>query len=146
MNWKMASVLAALVCVAGMGIVLQERPAAAEGTLTREQLIARGDYLTHHVAQCVMCHSPKDESGEVIKSKEFMGGPIPFRSPFPKGKPWASNAPALGAIARGQEGAMYSLLTTSIWPPLGESPLYPMPHFRMTDEDARSVIAYLKTK
>jgi mono/diheme cytochrome c family protein len=142
----MAGVLAALVCVAGLGIVLQERPAAAEAGLTQEQLVARGDYLTHHVAQCVMCHSPKDDAGNVITSREFTGAPIPFRSPFPKGRPWATNAPALAPIARGQEGAMYALLTTSIWPPLGESPLYPMPHFKMTDEDARSVIAYLKTK
>lgn len=104
----------------------------------------RGYYLTHYVAMCVVCHSPKDETGMVVEGQEFEGAVIPVANPFPNGKPWAVRAPALRPLVEGAEEDVFHLLTTGIWKRTGEAPQGPMPPFRMNEEDARAVIAYLK--
>jgi len=124
--------------------------AAAQATATAaldpatDKLIQRGDYLTHSVAMCVVCHSPKDEKGLPIAGQAFQGGVIPARPSFPNMDPWAANAPALGPMAGGAPEDVVELLKTGIWRPSGHSPRPPMPPFRMSDEDARAVVAYLK--
>jgi hypothetical protein len=40
---------------------------------------------------------------------------------------------------------VFTLLTTGIWPPSGEAPLMPMPPFRLSEDDAHAIIAYLKS-
>jgi len=150
MRWKVLLASILVLLVVGVTVTAQNQSSSAGAAPEQSQadldrLIARGDYLTHDVAMCVVCHSPKDERGNVIKSKEFQGASIPLSSPFPKGARWASNAPALGSIVAGNEEAVFALLTTGIWPPLGEAPRMPMPPYRMQPEDARAVIAYLKT-
>jgi mono/diheme cytochrome c family protein len=146
----MVCALAALVFVFEVAVSGQDQAnpsaTAAPAASEQERLVARGEYLAHHVAMCVQCHSPKDETGNVIKSKEFQGAPIPLSNPFPKGRPWAGNAPALPTMVHNREEAVFHLLTTGIWGPSGEAPLLPMPPFRMSDDDARAVIAYLKTR
>ncbi len=117
---------------------------AAEST-PEAKLIERGRYLAHDVAMCVVCHSPKDPAGNVIKGQEFRGDIMPVKSPFPRGEEWAVNAPALGPLVRGMEPAIYDLLRTGISARTGKAPRGPMPPFRLSDEDARAVIAYLKT-
>jgi mono/diheme cytochrome c family protein len=109
-----------------------------------DALVQRGDYLTHSVAMCVVCHSPKDEKGLPVLSQQFQGGVIPARPTFPKMDPWAANAPALGPMVGGAPEDVVELLKTGIWRPSGHSPRPPMPPFRMSDEDARAVVAYLK--
>jgi len=42
--------------------------------------VERGNYLTHEVAMCVQCHSPRDASGRIIESQEFRGAPMPLLS------------------------------------------------------------------
>lgn len=148
MNWKIVCVLVASAFVYDVAVTGQDqaRPngvGAAEGE--QQRLVARGKYLTHDVAMCVVCHSPKDEYGRVMELREFQGAAIPVTNPFPKGRRWAVNAPALGTLVVNREEAVFHLLTTGVWPPSGEAPLPPMPPFRLTDDDARAVIAYLKS-
>jgi mono/diheme cytochrome c family protein len=117
---------------------------AVEGD-AQQRLIERGRYLAHDVAMCVICHSPKNDRGQVVRGSEFRGDAIPVDSPFPRSLDWADFAPALGPLVNGAETDVYRLLTTGIWPRTGKPAQGPMPPFRLADEDARAVIAYLKT-
>ena len=136
-----------LVVLAILGADDGNKKAVADtnGALSQEQLIERGRYLANDVAMCVVCHSPKDSAGRVNQNQLFAGAPMPVNSPFPKGAAWADNAPALPPLVHAKEEDVFHLLTTGIRPRTGRAPLLPMPPFRLTEEDARAVIAYLKS-
>lgn len=121
---------------------LQPEPASVE----LEKQIERGRYLTHSVAMCVICHSPKNEQGLPIDGQHFEGGVIPAKPTDPNMRPWTDFAPALPPMVRGTEDEVIELLTTGIWPRTGRSPEPPMPPFRLTEEDARAIVEFLKTQ
>src|SRR5687768_12765128 len=65
-----------------------DNPAQAESP------VDRGKYLVHHVAMCVMCHTPKTNEGKLITAQLLRGAPMPVESPYPR-QPWAFRAPAI---------------------------------------------------
>jgi mono/diheme cytochrome c family protein len=103
----------------------------------------RGRYLVHHVAMCVICHTPKTSEGELITTQLLRGSPMPVASPYPK-QMWAARAPAIAGLGGFSEADLVMLLQTGSRPN-GDTPALPMPPFRMTEEDARAVAAYLKS-
>jgi len=105
--------------------------------------VERGQYLVHSVAMCVQCHSPRDESGELIGTRLLSGAPMPVKSPF-RGKEWASRAPNLRGLTGFSDEAVTRLLTEGV-AHTGQPPDGPMPPFRLNREDAAAVIAYLKS-
>ena len=106
-------------------------------------VVERGRYLTHDVAMCVQCHSPRDEKGEIVKGKEFSGARVPVDSPFP-GPPWAMQAPNLRGLTGFSEEGVVRLLRDGI-AHTGSPPQSPMPPFRMSREDASAIVAYLRS-
>lgn len=111
-------------------------PAASAGAS-----VERGRYLTHDVAMCVQCHSPRDDSGRLIESQEFRGAPMPLKSPY-RGVEFALRAPDLRGLADYSEDAVVRLLETGIARD-GNRPQLPMPPFHMSHEDAQSIAMYL---
>jgi mono/diheme cytochrome c family protein len=102
-----------------------------------------GRYLVHHVAMCAECHSPRDESGEIIPGQEFTGAPIPVR---PDGRSdWALRAPRNRGLPGYTPDLAIRLLTQGGVDRDGRQLRPPMPHFRMTVQDAADVVAYLKS-
>ena len=106
-------------------------------------LAERGRYLVHDVALCVQCHSPRDEDGNLLETKLLTGARIPFDSPF-AGRAWAYQAPNIRGLIGYTEAEGVRLLTEGITRG-GTPPKPPMQQFHMTPEDARSVVAYLKS-
>ena len=106
-------------------------------------VVERGRYLTHDVAMCVQCHSPRDDKGEIVKGKEFSGARIRVESPFP-GPPWAVQAPNLRGLTGFSDEGVVRLLGEGI-AHTGSPPQSPMPPFRMNREDASAVVAYLRS-
>ncbi len=102
-----------------------------------------GRYLAHHVAMCVECHSPRDESGEIIPGQEFTGAPIPVRPTGPSD--WALRAPRNRGLPGYTPELAIRLLTQGGVDRDGRQLRPPMPHFRMTVQDAADVAAYLKS-
>ncbi|GMV93650.1 MAG: hypothetical protein AMXMBFR82_34280 [Candidatus Hydrogenedentota bacterium] len=136
-----------VLTLAALFALLRSIPAAsaqADSASNADQ-IRRGEYLTHSVAMCVVCHSPKDEHGQPILSQQFEGGVIPAKATYPKMATWASHAPALGPLAGGTGDDVITLLKTGIVPRTGKPPRGPMPPFRLSDEDARAVVACLQS-
>ncbi len=105
--------------------------------------VEHGRYLVHDVAMCVECHSPRDDQGNVIQSQEFMGGPIPFRPPWPND--WALVAPRNKGLPGYDDALAMRLLTEGAIGRDGKQLRPPMPRFHMTKQDAADVIAYMRS-
>ncbi len=137
--------LATLLCLT---LTLSAQPAApgARPPSTERGAgdLVRGRYLVEHVAMCIECHSTRDDAGHIIPGREYMGGNIPFRPPWPND--WASVAPRnAGLLGYDDEQAM-RLLTAGAIGREGVRLRPPMPRFQMTPEDAAAVIAYMRTR
>lgn len=107
-------------------------------------LAARGEYLATRVAMCVQCHSPRDEKGEIIEALRFTGAPIPFKAPYAHSE-WAPAAPSIRSLPGFTDEQMVMLLTEGR---AGDrtAPRRPMPPFRMSPDDARAIIAFLRAQ
>ncbi|MFP3941989.1 MAG: c-type cytochrome [Thermoanaerobaculia bacterium] len=105
--------------------------------------IERGRYLAERVAQCIVCHTPKDDAGDLILERRFQGAPIPVESPYP-GRTWAVEAPAIAGLSFYTREEAVRLLTEGIARD-GEPPRPPMPRFGMTREDAEAVFEFLRS-
>jgi mono/diheme cytochrome c family protein len=105
--------------------------------------VEHGKYLAEHVAMCIQCHSPRDEAGNILMSRKFEGAPIPFQSPWPNSR-WANTAPSILGLPQYTTTQAVRLLTTGV-SRTGEALRSPMPPFRMSESDARDIIAYLKS-
>ena len=114
-------------------------PAPAGG----DALVEHGRYLVHQVALCVQCHSPRDESGRLLETRLLSGAPIPVASPF-SGQPWAYQAPNIRGMVGYTEEEGIRLLTEGITRG-GTPPRPPMQPFHLSRDDARAVVAYLKS-
>ena len=134
---------ALLRTVALLSPVLALGLAAGSGPAEAQDPVERGRYLANEVAMCVECHSPRGAEGEILDSRRFEGGRVPFDSPFTATE-WAFRAPALvGLPGYSDEDAMR--LLTQGFTKSGTAPRGPMPPFRLEAEDARAVIAYLRS-
>ena len=104
---------------------------------------ARGKYLVENVAMCGECHTPRQSNGGLDQSRALQGAPVILRPA--NGNPnWPLTAPRIGGTPPASDADMVKLLTTGIWTN-GEPLRFPMMPFRMTEEDARAVVAYLKS-
>jgi mono/diheme cytochrome c family protein len=104
----------------------------------------RGQYLVNQVAMCVECHTPRDQSGKLLKNSYLRGAAIPVKAPsFPNMK-WAAKAPNIVGLPGYSEEQGIRLLTEGINRD-GKTPDPPMPQFRLTRDDAAAIVAYLKS-
>lgn len=116
---------------------LTAKPAAVSGN------VARGKYIVHEVAKCINCHTPRDERGEIIRSRLLTGAPTFFQPA--QGMPdWPINCPRIAGAPSATDQEFVTLMTTGIWK-FGKPLRQPMPEFHMTKEDAEAVLAYLKS-
>lgn len=116
---------------------------AEQPIATTQAEVARGKYIVENVAMCPQCHTPRDNDGKLDRHHPLEGGPEFFQSPRPDPK-WPLNAPRIGGILPASDQDMIRLLTSGIWTD-GEPLRLPMMPFRMSEADARSVVAYLKS-
>jgi mono/diheme cytochrome c family protein len=105
--------------------------------------LQRGQYLVEHVAMCVQCHTPRTAQGELDRTQLLQGAPIPVPAPFPMSL-WAFEAPKIAGLPGWMAEDAVRLLQTGR-SARGYVPRPPMPPFRMTQEDAAAVVAYLKS-
>jgi len=111
-------------------------PAAAQ--------MARGEYLVTRVAMCTQCHSPRNEAGELEQDQLLQGARMPIASPY-SSMMFAVSTPKLAGLPAGfREEDLVRLLRTGS-DHRGRTPRPPMPPFRMNEEDARAIAAYLSS-
>jgi mono/diheme cytochrome c family protein len=138
MAWRHSRAVARLIVL--LLAVLPGRASAAD-----DALVERGRYITHDLAMCVQCHTPRDASGQLVRVREFMGGdafavgPPPFMDPAA----WCIVTPRIAGLPGFTDAEAVS---SSEGARLGtHQPKWPMPPFRMSREDAAAVVAYLRS-
>lgn len=127
------------IALAAGALFAVQRPAAKAAALGLD----RGAYIVEHLARCGQCHTPRDESGNLVMTRMLSGAPIPVRSPFP-GQPWAFAAPNIRGLAGYTDEEAIRLLTEGVIRG-GTPPQLPMQQFGMNHEDAVAVVAYLRS-
>ncbi len=105
--------------------------------------VERGRYLVERVAMCGECHTPRREDGTLDRDRWLEGGPIPVHAPA-FATHWAIVAPRIAGLTAYTDEQAIRLLTSGI-ARSGRMLRPPMPTFRLSGEDARAVIAYLRS-
>lgn len=113
------------------------KPAANESS------IARGKYIVEGVAMCGMCHTPRNDAGEIDAGHALDGAAVWLLPAHPTGN-WPLKAPRLAGTPPASDDDLVRLLITGTWTD-GSHLRLPMPQFRMNREDAESVVAYLRS-
>ena len=116
--------------------------ALASSVAAQETPAERGDYIVNRVSNCGDCHSPRGEHGRPIAGKELTGAPFNSRPihPIPN---YGTYAPGLRGRPAGYSKAdLVKLLETGVRPD-GTHTTPPMPPFRLNEQDAQAVVAYL---
>ena len=104
---------------------------------------ARGQYIVEDLSRCGQCHTPRESDGTPDRSRWLQGAPVWLKSAEPVDD-WPLLAPRIAGTLPGTDAEMVTLLTTGIWR-TGTYLRQPMPQFRMSRQDAESVIGYLKS-
>jgi mono/diheme cytochrome c family protein len=106
--------------------------------------VMRGKYLVEAVAMCGECHTPRDGSGNLDRSRWLQGAPVRWAPADGGMSNWPLIAPRIGGNPPANDADMIKLLTTGIWT-TGRPLRFPMMPFRMSEADAKSVVAYLRS-
>jgi mono/diheme cytochrome c family protein len=128
----------------------QRPPAPARDGERREQAgggdVARGKYIVEDVVQCWRCHSPLNPvTGERDHSRWLMGAPVDIKPTTQvQAQNWAIMAPRIAGAPAGTDDQFVHLMMTGI-ARTGLPIRQPMLQFHMTEEDARAVLAYVKS-
>lgn len=125
-----------------LGIVTTVPLVAAEKSAS-PALLARGRYLVENIGLCADCHSPRNEKGEFVTAQWLGGAPIGFTPAVPM-PVWAPVAPPIAGLPSMTEAQAVKFLMEGTRPD-GTMPRPPMPAYRLNAEDARAMVAYLKS-
>jgi mono/diheme cytochrome c family protein len=148
-NLPPALVLLLLVTVVSLSRAQNNQPAdkarnhSADQNSSTQGNAARGQYIVEDLSRCGQCHTPRESDGTPDRSRWLQGAPVWLKSAEPVDD-WPLQAPRIAGALPGTDAEMVALLTTGIWR-TGTYLRPPMPQFRMSRQDAESVIAYLKS-
>jgi len=152
-----AIALLAVVALAAIGVSYlalrkpDQQPASAEKIDATPQRLARGQYLVNHVSVCLDCHSERTPA---------YGFPIKPGGEGAKGFIWNRDAKFPGILAAANitpdpETGLGNWTDGEILRAIREGvdregnalfPIMPYGHYRnLSDEDAKSIVAYLRT-
>ena len=123
--------------------------ALAGACLTRaaDPDVERGKYLVTEVARCGDCHTPSLDNGQPDESQTLKGTMLNFKStvPVPHWKAMSPDITSTGSVFKERgAAAIEKFLQTALWPD-GDHADPPMPPYKLKAEDARAIVAYLKT-
>ena len=103
-----------------------------------------GRYLVEQVAMCGECHSTRAMDGSIAQGTRFKGGPMVVR-PTWAASDWPNYFPRIAGLPGYNDEQALRLLTQGAIRRDGTQLRAPMPRFRMSQQDAADVIAFLRT-
>ncbi len=118
------------------------RQSPAPPAPTEQQIVARGEYLVTGLVGCNDCHTPMTATGPDM-TRSLQGAELGFAPTMEM--PWGPLAPPLAGGPAGYDDAQFVAFLRTGQRPDGSGARPPMPQFRMNEEDARAVVAYVKT-
>ena len=109
---------------------------------SKEDEIARGQYLVEEVARCPDCHTPRDSNGALDRSAWLQGAPI-WVKPVQSKEAWSMRAPVLAKFSYSDQQAQ-DILERGIG--TNGNPIQPPMHtYHLHHADAVAIIAYLRS-
>jgi mono/diheme cytochrome c family protein len=142
MHATMRAAVVALILVPSMYAVSRGAQTKTKVDAQKEE-IARGRYLVEHVAECGDCHTPRNARGELERDEWLQGAPI-WIVPVKPIANWAPRAPALAGLPSFTNAQAERVLENGTGPE-GEKLRPPMHTYHMTSEDAKAIVAYLRS-
>jgi mono/diheme cytochrome c family protein len=132
---------------AALALILAASSQAAD-TKPDPRVVEYGRYLAEEVGKCQDCHSPKNEKGELDRSR-WMKGAVLDVQPIGQIPGWHKTSPDITPGGKlwerwGGEEALRKYLTTGLTPK-GKYAEPPMPTYKLRDKDAGAIVEYLKT-
>jgi mono/diheme cytochrome c family protein len=124
-------------------LLLAGLTSAATSSAGEASQIEHGRHLVEDIGLCADCHSPRNDHGEFIPGKRLQGSPLGFAPSVPMPM-WASVAPRIAGLVTYNDAEAVTLFTKGVTNH-GGSPRPPMPAFRFSEDEAKAVIAYLRT-
>ena len=127
----------------------QQKPAASPTGAPQAASRATGNlehgrYLVEQVIMCWECHSARDSQGSIVVGTKFKGGAMPVRPTF--SGDWPNQIPRIAGLPGYDDEQAMRLLTQGAIRWDGRQLRAPMPRFRMSQQDAADVIAYLRSQ
>lgn len=107
------------------------------------KLEARGKYLVENIGACADCHTPMNEKGEFIKEKHLQGAPLFFKPLIPVPN-WADKSANIAGLPGWTDADAIKFFTTGL-ATNGLPARPPMQQYRYSPEDAKAVVAYLRS-
>ena len=108
--------------------------------------VERGRYLVNQLGKCGDCHTARINA--IPDTKRWLKGSVLDVQPLHPVPGWASASPDLTATSPlwklWGEKAMAQFFVTGHGPS-GRPPAPPMPTYTITEQDARAIVAYLKS-
>jgi cytochrome c2 len=142
--------LSTLLCLTvAVSLSGQQKPAASStgapqaATPRAAGNLEHGRYLVEQVIMCWECHSARDSQGNIVAGTKFKGGAMPVRPTF--SGDWPNQIPRIAGLPGYDDEQAMRLLTQGAIRWDGRQLRAPMPRFRMSQQDAADVIAYLRS-
>ena len=126
-----------------MLVALSRSATAGAGENAKATEVERGRYLVEEVAKCPECHTPRSDTGELKTGAWLQGAPI-WIMPVKPIQNWAERAPSLAGFPSFTEEEGERVLEKGTGPQ-GEVLRPPMHIYHLKHEDAKAIIAYLKS-
>lgn len=142
-HWMRSAVVVGVVGFSAILAAAQAPQQPTGNSSTSQGKVARGQYIVNGVAMCGMCHTPRNDAGEIDRGR-WLDGAALWLLPAHPDAGWPLKAPRIAGSPAASDEEIVRLLTTGIW----KSGTYlrpPMPQFRMSKEDAEAVVAYLRS-
>jgi mono/diheme cytochrome c family protein len=105
--------------------------------------VERGRYLVEEVAKCAECHTPRNAKGE-LEQGEWLQGATIWIMPIHPDPNWAERVPPLAGLPGLTDEQAERVLENGTGPQ-GETLRPPMHIYHLKPEDAKAIIAYLRT-
>lgn len=109
----------------------------------RDAQIERGRYLVEDVAMCGECHTPRNARGDLEMDKWLNGASI-WIMPIHPDLNWAERVPPLAGLPSLTDEEAERVLEKGTGPE-GEVLRPPMHIYHMAPDDAKAIIAYLRS-
>lgn len=110
---------------------------------THDAQVERGRYLVEDVAMCGECHTPRDERGGLEMDKWLQGAQV-WIMPIHHDTNWAERVPPIAGLPSLTDEEAERVLENGTGPE-GEALRPPMHIYHMAPDDAKAIIAYLRS-
>jgi cytochrome c2 len=141
--------LSSLLFLTVVSLSGQQKPAAAATGAPQSAAsratgnIEHGRYLVEQVIMCWECHSARDAQGNLVVGTKFKGGAMAVLPTF--SADWPNQIPRIAGLPGYDDEQAMRLLTQGAIRWDGRQLRAPMPRFRMSQQDAADVVAYLRS-